>query len=512
MTRRPLPREDETPRPTAALRHPLFWGALATLLLNDHVLKSAGLPPGWLTGKLSDFSGLIVAPLVLAALLGGRRALAFGAVGAWFAGVNLVPELARASEQAMGLFGVEWRLWADPTDLIALAVMPLAWHMSARDVAKVSRGRGLGGRRALELSALLAGGFACIATSRNPDPVAPGPPVPPDDVLNIQNASAEPLEVRVRWIDGTMDCDAVEERLAETLPRDAFGAGVTYQMDPGSYATLDQTGNEGPECQAALVQSSAFDERIVFWRPSRIDRGTTSLVFRGADLEVPFEVATATPLETVPSGFCLARESSEVYGWSAIGDDHLLVGVVERVEETIDGCVELGLVDEIEARTLFLCVPPESFRFEVDEVVRLEEYQSPDGGRRLVIERPTMLADGSTQAYGRLDVFSDAADTSLGEEARLRILAASSAETCEGDRLECGAYRVAGALDVFTDVGAVPLAPGESLALDLDETLRAELYLGRAERILFTRPDCGAGRHRLGTRVDAVVTYWEEIE
>ena len=34
------------------------------LALNDHVLKQAW--PGWVTGKLSDVAGLVVAPAVLA--------------------------------------------------------------------------------------------------------------------------------------------------------------------------------------------------------------------------------------------------------------------------------------------------------------------------------------------------------------------------------------------------------------------------------------------------------------
>jgi hypothetical protein len=49
----------------AALRSPMFGAALSVLVLNDHWLKGAGLLPGWLTGKLSDFAGLIVAPILV---------------------------------------------------------------------------------------------------------------------------------------------------------------------------------------------------------------------------------------------------------------------------------------------------------------------------------------------------------------------------------------------------------------------------------------------------------------
>jgi hypothetical protein len=58
-----------TPQPRTALSHPLFWSALVGLLVNDHVLKPAHVLPGWVVGKLSDFVGMLVAPVVLTVLL-----------------------------------------------------------------------------------------------------------------------------------------------------------------------------------------------------------------------------------------------------------------------------------------------------------------------------------------------------------------------------------------------------------------------------------------------------------
>jgi hypothetical protein len=55
------------PAPGAALLHPLTLSALFTLALNDHVLKHAC--PGWWTGKLSDFAGVLLLPLFAHALL-----------------------------------------------------------------------------------------------------------------------------------------------------------------------------------------------------------------------------------------------------------------------------------------------------------------------------------------------------------------------------------------------------------------------------------------------------------
>ncbi|HZO15618.1 MAG TPA: hypothetical protein VFB62_20235, partial [Polyangiaceae bacterium] len=77
----------------AALSSPLGVGMLLLLLANDHLFKGSGVLPNWLTGKLSDFAGLVVAPLVGVWLLRARdkrmQAAIFVGVGALFASVKL---------------------------------------------------------------------------------------------------------------------------------------------------------------------------------------------------------------------------------------------------------------------------------------------------------------------------------------------------------------------------------------------------------------------------------------
>src|SRR5262245_49551402 len=86
-------RRREDIEPARALLHPLWVFSLGVLLLNDHYLKGSGVLPGWLTGKLSDFAGLVVAPVLLAALfrVKTRRgvAIAAAAVGLGFAGLEM---------------------------------------------------------------------------------------------------------------------------------------------------------------------------------------------------------------------------------------------------------------------------------------------------------------------------------------------------------------------------------------------------------------------------------------
>jgi hypothetical protein len=49
------------------LLHPVPLFALATLIVNDHVLKLRY--PGWVTGKLSDIAGMVFFPLFLLAVI-----------------------------------------------------------------------------------------------------------------------------------------------------------------------------------------------------------------------------------------------------------------------------------------------------------------------------------------------------------------------------------------------------------------------------------------------------------
>jgi hypothetical protein len=106
---------------------PTFLSAIFVLIANDRWLKGAGLLPARLTGKLSDFAGLIVAPLLLVVLVRARTRRAqlacFAAASLVFAALELSPELARGVEQATRRVALNWRLWPDPTDLLALAML-----------------------------------------------------------------------------------------------------------------------------------------------------------------------------------------------------------------------------------------------------------------------------------------------------------------------------------------------------------------------------------------------------
>src|SRR5688572_20873762 len=92
---RPQPLFDFSP-----LHRPLWWAALVVLLVNDNLLKGGGEAPSWLTGKLSDFAFLLVAPVLLAAMLPRavprRRGVALAVVALVYAAADLSPAVSAA--------------------------------------------------------------------------------------------------------------------------------------------------------------------------------------------------------------------------------------------------------------------------------------------------------------------------------------------------------------------------------------------------------------------------------
>jgi hypothetical protein len=141
-----------------------FWVALLLLALNDHLLKGGGRVPAVLTGKLSDFAGLIVAPLLLCALLrvGTRsgRALVFASIAVPFAALKLSPACAAGAAGLLTACGLPSRIVCDPSDLIAFAVLPWAWRLASR-----LRAPSAGQRAWLRRFGLAAAALACTATS-----------------------------------------------------------------------------------------------------------------------------------------------------------------------------------------------------------------------------------------------------------------------------------------------------------------------------------------------------------
>ncbi|MFC7483570.1 hypothetical protein ACFQX7_31100 [Luedemannella flava] len=117
----------------AWLTHPVTVVATVVLLLNDHVWKAA--QPGFLTGKLSDAAGLLVAPPLVAVVLGDRPSppagrvagVAIAVTGAGFVAVKVSPLVAGWASAVWSVANGPSRVLVDPTDLVALPALGLAW-------------------------------------------------------------------------------------------------------------------------------------------------------------------------------------------------------------------------------------------------------------------------------------------------------------------------------------------------------------------------------------------------
>jgi hypothetical protein len=145
--------------------------SLGVLVVNDDLFKGRGVVPGWLTGKLSDFAFLVVAPVLFACLLPlalrGRRVLATAAVVGLYVAADLSPSVSDGVVAVAARLGMAWRLWPDPTDLLALAVLPATiWLLRAPERARLPRAR----RPGLERVGVVVGAAACLATSTAPTP------------------------------------------------------------------------------------------------------------------------------------------------------------------------------------------------------------------------------------------------------------------------------------------------------------------------------------------------------
>jgi hypothetical protein len=231
---------------TAALT---FWLALVVLVANDHWLKHSAIAPSWLTGKLSDFAGLIVAPIVLCgvARVTGPRARLFclALVALPFAGFELWPAWGHALE-FLAAYGLRLRTWPDLSDLFALAILPVTyWVLKQRTLQRRVR---LGPAFFHRLG-VICGSAACLATMYDPDDQPPRPPL-------IENRSHLPLTLTLRRYLGAVDCESMT--LASDAPAATdFGTPLDATLEPAEQLSAELDGDDNaapPRTRSAIPE------------------------------------------------------------------------------------------------------------------------------------------------------------------------------------------------------------------------------------------------------------------
>jgi hypothetical protein len=506
-----------------ALRHPLWWGALGLLVVNDHVLKDA--VGGWVTGKLSDLAGLIVAPVLCAALLCARshrtRALAFAPVVLWFIAVKAIPGAGALTATIASYAGLDWTFAFDPTDLIALSALPLAWHVAAH------RGPSFTPRVWTERVAIGAGVLACMAS----------PPPEPQWTTTafLVNRTDRQLEVRVRYVDAQVDCASIQDNFAEALSRDTFMAGTLYVVEPEHTLPLDRgialttdpfaepvaTGHAG-SCDIAILTAEGMPETVVYWDgvnlrviPELIDgEQDIAAVEGGIDITenedgtlaitAGPEYRLASPVDVYEDG-AACRDYGAIAGldWSSLPQWVGAQVTMRDVSEGIDGCMSALLEDNFgEEYNAFFCVPPADFPFTSGNVVQIWSTETT-----LRILRTLPREDGTNWRVGELVV---SRGTESLREGPFDVSVVNVDAECEGVRMDCGGFRVPGAGGITLDDGTRFVHPGEAMERVAADGRRARLRVGRAESMWVTRSACGAGRDVLGPRLEALVVYGEE--
>lgn len=189
-------------------------------------------------------AGLVVAPTAVCAWLGlrahGSRLLAFAAVTLPFVTLNLSPELSDGVERASAALGVPMRIWCDPSDLWACAVLPWVYRTTANPRPLPAGLHAWSGRVGLALAAL-----ACAATSIADE----GQELLSPFLINWTRA---PIDVEIAARDG-VDCASLEPPALPVARRQSLPPGQLMELLPLSPASSPAGSGAQDRCSAARI-------------------------------------------------------------------------------------------------------------------------------------------------------------------------------------------------------------------------------------------------------------------
>jgi hypothetical protein len=307
-------------RSMGILSQPVTFGALLLLFLNDFLFKK--LWPSWLTGKLSDFAWLFLAPIVLAALIAwlplfsDRKReklvgiLSFGITGCGYALVKTIPA---ARDGLLVLWqraaGFPIAVLVDPTDLIALAALVVSgvvWFRQKPVLAKApSRGW-----LALPLLALLT-----VADAAAPDYGV--------NCLVLQNGSLQAASTYstyissdggISWQDseigGRFDCPSSAQ---EGKPIALDGQALLLRFTPGS--SIEQSTDGGQTWQVEFKLSGNHQAQDAYYL--KVSEG--SPIVTSGPLDAVLDPATRNVIFAMGHEGVLVRLTNGTWQWVPVG-------------------------------------------------------------------------------------------------------------------------------------------------------------------------------------------------
>lgn len=375
-------------QPLRCLRHPLWLGALLLLVVNDHILKAA--MPGWLTGKLSDFAGPVVAAVLLAVLVRVRTRrgwiLSHMVVGLGFGAINLFPVVARWLETAMAYTPLPWSITVDPTDLIGLVMLPISFSILGK-VASTQTGTGVAWRRMSQRLVIAVSAMACMATSYRDPCFESGTCEPPPctdcetqrGAIAVGNDTSAARLVRVRPLKSgvEIDCIAVLADPGRALSRELFDAASTWLLDPSRALALS---NGVGDCTAYLIETEGMPATVLAWNRSMFPEGWVSsstedrlpslaLIYQAGDEFLGLEHEAAHPLLAPTPGPAECEVPAQGIEWSDIPSSADGFEISD-IQSSPDGCHVMSFVQGAD----FVLCTGIGLPFSPSEVVQIHRY------------------------------------------------------------------------------------------------------------------------------------------
>ena len=525
--------------PARALLTPTWIASLALLVANDHWLKGAGLIPEVLTGKLSDFAGLVVAPVLLAAVLGirSRRALlaCHIAIGAVFAGIQLSPGFATSWSALMGAFGHPWLITCDPTDLIALPALALAWKLLVPEMDGE-----LPSLTPLKRSAVAAlGVFGLWSTVATSDVERADIGIDSDDTwyedvyghLYINNANDQDIALHVRPLRPELGIDCLQVALdpGRMLRPEAFGEAEHWLLPARTNIAIDLSSS--PNCGAVWIAGEGIAPTILFveqvaatapqwWNgqsfdPEELGPQGLAIRFDEAGSEwVGGELLRFVPRQeapTQPEG-CEAPATESRLDWSPLSD---ALNQVVSVTPGIDGCFEIELLpasqsnDPVEETTpWYLCAPEPAVPFMPGEYLDIRATTNNSGQSELsvtLLDPDTLVAavDEQNRLLRRARYLRGGSSLAQISPAIGRELVAVPNVSCPW-QIEEGCANVERSAELAIVGAQSYLVPGEAVGFG-DGGFVHTAVLSYARQRAVVDPTCSGGAMQLSYDVDIAV-------